>query len=262
MPIQKNTPVPLYYQLAEQIREQIETAQLTPGQQLPSERDLSERYRISRMTARQALTYLVRQGHLIVRPGIGTFVAEPKLTHDTLHLLGFTEEMLSTGQAISSRVLQHDVIEPPASVADRLAIPHEARAVQIVRLRYSQETPLLLETVYVPQALAPGLEREDLSSASLYDVLERRYGLHLHHARQTLEITTARDDEAALFEIAHGASLLLLEGVTYTDADQPVEAFKALYRGDKFAFRLESQRHGQARQSDQNRLSVVLRQDH
>ena len=113
MPIRKDTPVPLYYQLAEQIREQIESQELVPGSQLPSERDLADRYGISRMTARQALTYLVRQGRLMVRPGIGTFVAEPKLTHNTLHLLGFTEEMLAHGQAPSSRVLEQALVELP-----------------------------------------------------------------------------------------------------------------------------------------------------
>lgn len=261
MPIRKNTPIPLYFQLAEQIRQRIESAELVPGSQLPSERELGERYGISRMTARQALSYLVREGHLIVRPGIGTFVAEPKLTHDTLHLLGFTEEMLSTGQAIASRVLHNATVTPPPSIAERLGLGPMGQATQIVRLRFTQDIPLLLETVYVPQALAPGLASEDFSRVSLYAVLERRYGLHLDHARQTLEVTSARDDESTLFGIALGASLLLLEGVTYTDTDQPVEAFKALYRGDKFSFALESQRQQHAHRSDPNRLSVVLRQD-
>lgn len=94
MALDKSSPIPLYYQLAELIRERIQSGELKPGDQLPSERDLSEQVAISRMTVRQAVAYLVREGTLVVKPGVGTFVAEPKLTYDALHLLGFTEEMI------------------------------------------------------------------------------------------------------------------------------------------------------------------------
>jgi GntR family transcriptional regulator len=241
MVIDKAIPIPLYFQLAEHLREQIESGQLKPGHQLPSERELSEQSGISRMTARQAILYLVRQGRLVVRPGIGTFVAEPKLTHDTLHLLGFTEEMLRNGLAPSSQVLEQALAAPPQRVAARLNLQPDDAAVKIVRLRLSQDTPLLLETVFVPQRLAPGLEHEDLSQASLYTLLEEQFGLPLDHAQQTLEVTAASDDEAQLFGILLGTMMLLLEGVTYTADEQPVEAFKALYLGDKFKFALESQ---------------------
>jgi GntR family transcriptional regulator len=260
MEIDKTTPIPLYYQLAEQIRAQIDAGVLRPGDQLPSERELSEQAGISRMTARQAITYLVRQGRLDVRPGIGTFVAEPKLTHDTLHLLGFTEEMLRHGQAPTSRVLEQARVAPPPPVAALLKLPLDALATRIVRLRLSQETPLLLETVYIPEMLAPGLAQEDLSRASLYALLEQQHQLQLHHARQTLEVTTATDDEAKLFSVPSGSTMLLLEGATYTADDQPVEAFKALYRGDKFKFALESQRLAWGPPTGLPRLSVVLRE--
>ena len=262
MAIDKTIPIPLYFQLAEHLREQIELGQLNPGDQLPSERELGEQSGISRMTARQAITYLVRQGRLLVRPGIGTFVAEPKLTHDTLHLLGFTEEMLRSGQAPTSQVLEQLSVMPPQRVAADLNLQPGQAAVKIVRLRLSQDTPLLLETVFVPARLAPGLDSEDLSQASLYALLEQKFGLALDHAQQTLEVTTASDDEALLFGVLPGTSMLLLEGVTYTADEQPVEAFKALYLGEKFKFALESQRLSWGAGAGQPRLSVVLRGGH
>jgi GntR family transcriptional regulator len=248
--------------LAEHLRERIESGQLKAGDQLPSERVLGEQSSISRMTARQAIMYLVRQGRLVVRPGIGTFVAQPKLTHDTLHLLGFTEEMLRNGQAPASRVLEQALVAPPQRVAARLHLQPGAAAVKIVRLRLSQDTPLLLETVFVPERLARGLEHQDLSQASLYALLEQQFGLPLNHAQQTLEVTAASDEEAQLFGVLRGTTMLLLEGVTYTAHEQPVEAFKALYLGDKFKFALESQRLNWGGHSSQPRLSVVLRGGH
>ncbi len=260
MYLQKSSPVPLYYQLAEVLREKIRLGELGPSAQLPSERELSETYQISRMTVRQALAYLIRDGHLVARQGLGTFVAEPKLAYDALHLLGFTEEMMLTGAAISSQVLEQAVLVPPEAVAADLELGPGATTVKIVRLRLSQGTPLLLETVYIPATLCPGLEQTNLARESLYSILEDRYGLHLSHARQTLETTTANSYEAQLFSVPAGLGMILLEGVTRLDTGQPVEYFKAVYRGDRFKFALDSRRsRWPAESSNPPRLSVMMR---
>ena len=243
MTLNKNHPIPLYYQLVELIKERIQSHELKPGNQLPSERDLSEQVGISRMTARQAVAYLVREGVLVVKPGVGTFVAEPKLAHNVLHLLGFTEEMMQRGGAATSRVLEQAIVMPSLQVATGLNLASDETAIKIVRLRLSGEIPLLLETIFIPTTLCPGLEDEDLAAKSLYTLLEQRYGLHLNRTRQTLEVTTANDYERYLFGIELGAPMILLEGVTFLDQDRPVEYFKAIYRGDRFKFELESQRN-------------------
>lgn len=260
MYLQKDSPVPLYYQLAEVLREKIRLGELKPGAQLASERDLSETYQISRMTVRQALAYLIRDGNLVARQGLGTFVAEPKLAYDALHLLGFTEEMILAGAATASQVLEQAVVVPPEAVATDLELDPGATTVKIVRLRRSQGTPLLLETVFIPAALCPGLEQTNLAVASLYSLLEDRYGLHLSHARQTLETTTANSYEAQLFSVPVGLGMILLEGVTRLDTGQPVEYFKAVYRGDRFKFAMDSQRgRWPAESPGSPRLSVVMR---
>jgi GntR family transcriptional regulator len=242
MTLNKNHPIPLYYQLAEQLREEIRSGRLQPGAQLPSERELAEKAGISRMTARQALTYLVRSGELYVKPGLGTYVAEPKLLHNTLHLLSITEEMMRHGEAASSRVLEMPVVTPPAYIASALKLAAGDATVKVVRLRLSGQIPLLMETSYMPQKLCPDLEAEDLGKNSLYWILEHRYGLVPTRTRQTLEATIANDYEARTFVIPAGTPMILLEGITYVVGDQPVEYFKAIYRGDRFKFELESQR--------------------
>lgn len=260
MLLQKNSPIPLYYQLAEALREKIHREELRPNAQIPSERELSETYQISRMTVRQALAYLIREGSLVARHGLGTFVSEPKLAYDALHLLGFTEEMMLHGAAPASQVLEQAIVVPPDAVAVDLALTAEAATVKIVRLRLSLGIPLLLETVYVPAALCPGLERADLAKQSLYGLLEKMYGLRLSHARQTFETTTANSYEAQLFSIPAGLGMILLEGVTSLDTGQPVEYFKAIYRGDRFKFVMESERSPwPAEAANAPRLSVVMR---
>ena len=237
----RQSPVPLYYQLAAAIRERIRAGALTPGDQLPAERELAERAGISRMTDRQALADLARGGDVVVRHGVGTFVAEPKLTHDALHLLGFTEEMGRAGGTVSSRVLAQEIVTPSPAIAAALDIAQGEETVRIVRLRSAAETPLLLETSLVPRSRCPGLEHEDLERQSLYTVLELRYGYRPRAARQTIEATTASAFESELLAIAEGAPMLLLEGITTTDRGEPIEWFQAIYRADRVKIAVASQ---------------------
>lgn len=234
----KSSPVPLYYQLAEAIEHQIASGDLRPGDRLPSERDLAQVAGISRMTARQALTYLAERGAIDIRQGIGTFVAHPKLTSDPLHLLGFTEQMMAIGGTVSSRVLEQDRIPAPPPVAQALHIEPGETVIRIQRLRSLNGTPMLLETSFFPLHLCAGIESVDLSDRSLYATLDLDYGVRLTHAQQSVEAIAANTMESTLFEIDKGAPMLLLEGVASTASGQPGEYFKAVYRGDRFKFAL------------------------
>jgi GntR family transcriptional regulator len=242
MAVDKQSPIPRYYQLVEIINERIRLGELQPGAQLPSERELSERYGISRMTVRQAIHYLVREGHLVTHHGLGTFVAEPKLTAQVSHLLGFTETIMQRGGSVSSHVLEQGVIAPPARIAAGLQLSANRAVVKIVRVRWNEHEPLLLETSYIPHALCEGLESEDLAHQSLYAVLHNRFGLRVDHAAQTLEATVANKYEAGLFGIEQGAPMILLEGVASDEQRQPIEYFKAIYRADRFTFSFSSER--------------------
>lgn len=256
--LDKTIPVPLYYQLVEELRERIRAGDLQPGTQLPSERELSEQFGISRMTVRQALQYLIREEVLVARQGLGTFVAEPKLTTNPLHVLGFTEEMMQRGASATSRVIEQKVVTPPASVSAQLDLRDGELTVCIVRLRLSNDVPVLLETVHVPVARFKGLERADLSRHSLYQLMRTRYGVTLKGSSHTLEAVQANDYERQLFHVQAGTPLILLQGVTYDDADQPVEYFKAAYRGDRFKIQLDS-RPQQHEPNNASLMSVVMR---
>lgn len=240
--LDKQSPIPLYYQLAERIKDQIHAGELAAGDQLPPERDLAQQMGVSRMTARQALAYLVHEGLLEVRQGVGAFVTPPKLTHNAIHLVGFTEEMRGQGGAVTSMVLEQAVVISPPVVARRLGLPPQAEAVRITRLRQVNQLPLLLETSYLPAHLCPDLAQIDLTQHSLYAVLETRYHLHPHHTRESVEATVANAYEEQQLQVPSGAAMLLLEGITYSSDDLPIEYFKAIYRGDRFKFALESRR--------------------
>jgi GntR family transcriptional regulator len=240
--VHKDDPIPLYYQLAERIREEITAGVLKPGDQLPSAREISDEAGISRMTVRQAIEYLVRQGLLVVRHGAGTFVAAPKLTFRAVNVLGFTQTMIEQGGRPSSTVLQQELTDPSPDVAESLALAPDRHVVKIARLRRSQAVPVVLETVHLPADLCPGLETEDLGEQSLYALLEERYGLRPRWSRQRLEATVANAFEADLFEVPIGTPMLRVSGVTFGPRDRAIETFHAVFRGDRFLFEIES--HG------------------
>lgn len=230
---------PLYSRLEELVRERIETGEWPAGTLIPSERELSAEFGLSRTTTRKALDRLVSEGVLRKEPRRGTFVAEPKTVFEALTLRGFTAQALEAGASPSCRLLRFERVLPTAQVASRLNITASQLVYLIERLRTVNDTPIALQQSYIPMHLAPALEQEDLEERSLYQVLASRYGLRVRHAQETLEASLATDYEAAVLGVQPGAPMLLLS-IRLSDAEgRPVEAVKVAFRGDRVTLRQE-----------------------
>ena len=115
--IDKTSPLPIYYQLVEWIKGLIERGELKPGDSLPSEREYAERFSISRMTVRQAITELVNGGYLYRQKGVGTFVAEKKIEQQLMGLTSFTEDMKSRGMEPSSKLVGFEIVPAPSYIS-------------------------------------------------------------------------------------------------------------------------------------------------
>ncbi len=240
--LHKQAPVPLYYQLSEQLRERIESGDLAAGERIPSVQELSTLYTISPVTAQKAVAELVRRGLVEVRRGIGTFVAPAKVTFGLQTLSSFSEDALSHGTAPHGLLLTQELVLPPERVAASLELSPGEPAVHIARLRFYDDMPAAIEESYLSARLCPGLEAEDVVGQSLYTLLESRYCLQLDHAAQTVEAVRATAYEAHLLHIPLQAPVALLRGVTYLVDSRPIEHFKAVYRGDRFRFELQTVR--------------------
>jgi len=242
MQLRRYDPIPLYHQLAEEIREQIEARQLPAGERIPSLQELTRQYKVSYMTVRHAIGELVRRGLLEARQGVGTFVAPPKMDYDLRTLTGFTEDMHARGLAPHARLLELALGPAGERIAQKLRISPSEKIVHVARLRYSGDLPAVLDDSCLPSSLCPGLENEDLEHTSLYGLLEGPYGLVLDHALQVIETTGANLYEAGLLGVPVGASMMLVRGVTYLADGRPAEYFKNVYRGDRFRFQLDAVR--------------------
>jgi GntR family transcriptional regulator len=230
------TAVPLYIQIAEGLIAQIEAGDLTPGDRLPTERELSETLGVNRMTLRQALRILETQGLLIRQRGSGTYISEPKIEREAGRLVPFTKSMQRRGYLPGAKLITLKKRVAEAALARELGLPVSAPVYFIRRLRLINQEPVMLERLIVPGHRFPGFERYDLSSRSVYDVMEREYGVAVVRARQSLEPVTATEFEAELLQVKPGAPLMLERRLGLDKDDQPVEYGKDLYRGDRFRF--------------------------
>ena len=234
--IYRNSPLPRYYQLKEIIRERVQSDEWKPGDLIPSERELSEKYGISRMTARQAITDLVNEGLFYREQGKGTFVSQRKITQQLIRLTGFTEDIKARGQKPGTKVLSAQMFPADETTAEKLRIDPGTLIFRIQRLRLADDKPLAIE---LSQTSFKGCERlleEDLEQNSLYRLLETKYGIPLMEADQELEAGLAGNEEAQLLKISLGRPVLFTRRITYTERNQPIEYAKAVYCGNKYIF--------------------------
>ena len=235
--LKRNHPLPLYVQLYETLRADIQAQRLKPHQQIPSERALCERFHVSRMTVRQALVDLARGGFLYSRAGKGTFVSEPKIDQQLKTLTGFSQEMANRGSAPASRVLEAKLQPVSDDIAQILRIPLNSEIVLLTRVRLADGIPLAIETVHLPHHLCSNLLRHNFAVESLYDVLEHKYGYRLTRADQTIEAALAGPREIALLQLVPPAAVLTMERLTFTDQNILIEYVQSTYRGDRYKFR-------------------------
>lgn len=206
---------------------------LAPGDRLPSERSLAQQYQVARATVTQAVEELVDKGLVYRVHGSGTFVAEPKL-RQAVTLTSFTEDMQSRGMAAGSVVLSRDVVGAGAVVARHLAIAPDAPVVRFERVRTADGEPMALERTYLPAQLFPGLEDVDLTDASLYRLLEERWGVRVMVADQWASVARLDAREAELLQVSVSQPALLFQRLTRDAKDTVVEYVRSLYRGDRY----------------------------
>jgi GntR family transcriptional regulator len=212
----------------------IAAGQLAPGDRLPAEHDLASWLGVSRMTLRHALGELAQRGLVIRAVGRhgGTFVAEPKLDRDVTTLAGFSEQLRRHGMVAGARVLTAARIEAAPAAAAALHLPAGDPVLEVRRIRLADGRPMVLEHSQFPAALFDGMLGCRLD-ASLYDLLEARFGQRPHRARESFEPVIAGVREAEALEVDEGAPLLLVERTAYSQAGQPLEYARDLFRGDR-----------------------------
>jgi GntR family transcriptional regulator len=225
---------PKYRVLRDALSELID--ELPAGAAIPTERELCERFSVSRATVRQALDRLTSEQRIVRHQGKGTFVARRKL-EQPLELTSHTEYARTRGIDPASRLVAVRRVAASTEVAERLGIDPEAEVLQIERVRLADGEALAIELLHL-DAGRFGLVASSMDeSQSLYDLLRNRYRVELDSAEETIEAVAAPEREADLLGIAPGSPVLLCSRQSFDAAGRPVEYVRAHYRGDRLRFR-------------------------
>ncbi|WP_435876975.1 GntR family transcriptional regulator [Streptomyces acidicola] len=234
--VDRNSPVPLYYQLARQLESAIEHGELGPGSLLGNEIELAGRLGLSRPTVRQAIQSLVEKGLLVRRRGVGTQVVHSQVKRP-LELSSLYDDLEAAGQSPTTRVLGNKVVPASAEVAAALGIAEGTAVHHVQRLRRAQGEPVARLSNYVPEGLLT-LDTAALEATGLYRMM-RAAGITLHSARQSVGARRATPEEAGALGEPEGAALLTMQRTAYDDTGRAVEFGTHIYRASRYSFEFQ-----------------------
>jgi GntR family transcriptional regulator len=229
---------PLYQQIKALLLGRLQAGEWKPGEVIPSEVELAARFKVSQGTVRKAIDELAQENHLVRRQGKGTFVATHAEERTQYRFLRLMPDDGVDGR-LQRRLLDCRRMRAPAEVARALDLKAGEAAVQIRRLLLSGAQPVVLDDIWLPGGPFKGLTADKLASwrGPMYGLLESAFGVRMVRAEERIRAVAARADDAALLDVPAHSPLLLVERLSFTYGDQPVELRRGLYRTDRFHYR-------------------------
>ena len=233
--VDRTSPVPLYFQVAQHLEHLIESGAYPPGTRLDNEIVLADQLGLSRPTMRRAIEYLVDRGMLVRKRGVGTQVVQPKVRRP-VELSSLYDDLRAAGKQPRTEVLSFDVQTPSEVVAEALGLDDTAEVYVVRRLRFAGDDPLSIMTNHIPTTMVD-LDAEMLARTGLYELI-RAAGITLKIATQSIGGRAAKAAEARLLDEKPGAPLLTMTRVAYDEVGRAVEYGSHLYRASMYTFEL------------------------
>jgi DNA-binding GntR family transcriptional regulator len=232
----RSSPIPLYFQIAENLKEAIQAGTIAPGERLDNELELAERLGVSRPTVRQAVQRLVQQGLVVRRRGLGTVVLAPRILRPVA-LTSLYDDLVASSRHPTTAVLGVSQISADDELANTLSLSVGEPVLSIERLRSADDVPLALMHNYLSAKLLPGRSAEELGRTGLYELL-RSQGVQLHTADQVLTARRATAHEARLLEAPRSATVLTMTRTAFDTEGLPVEHGRHAYLADRYSFKM------------------------
>ncbi|WP_086348216.1 GntR family transcriptional regulator [Candidatus Enterococcus clewellii] len=230
--------LPIYLQIHDKIKEDIEKGLWAIGDRLPSERELAVQFKVSRMTLRQAIQTLADEGILERKIGSGTYVARQKVQEKMIGTTSFTEIMVSQNRKPSSKTVSYFITHPSSSELEKLQLSEDESILRMERIRYADNVPICFEVASIPYSLIDKYSKSEISQ-SLYKTLEEKGGYKIGQANQTISAMLASEQISEYLEIKRGEAILRLRQISYLEDGKPFEYVRTQYAGNRFEFYLE-----------------------
>ena len=242
--VSRTRAAPLHDQIRRSIEERIDSGDLRPGDQLPTEHEYAGTLGVSIAPVRQALLDLANRGLVVRTKGRGTFVAEPALEVPVSLLESFTDALRARNVPFTVAVLDQGIVADRPDVAIRLGLPAETRLVRLRRVARIRDEVVAALDAYLDGDRFGRLSDIDGfgDGRSLYRTLEQEFAIRVGQATGTLEVQRSNDAQSELLGVTIGTPVLLARSVTEDADGRPIEVAEVLYRGDRFTFRIDSRR--------------------
>lgn len=241
-PLTPFAPVPLYNQLKELLRAQILDGTYPVESRMPSESELGEQFQVSRITVRQALGDLQKEGLIFKVHGKGTFVTKPKAFQNVSTLQGLAESLSQLGYEVINQLLSVKLVSIDAHIAEKLQLDEGDEVTEIKRVRLINREPISLEISYVLTAIGEKLQKADLISRDIFLILENDLQINLGHADLAIDAMLAGQELVSALGVAEGSPIMRIERLTHTAEGKPIDFEFLYYRGDAFQYRLRIDR--------------------
>jgi GntR family transcriptional regulator len=235
--VDKSSRVPYYLQLAEILRQQVQSAveSADVSLNLPSENELAKHHRLSRATVRQALDLLEREGLITKQKGRGTFPSKPRQRYELTELIPTTDELTRRGWKPSVQVISAREMSASSLITKSLQLEPDARVYELCRLRLGNNEPISIQWSYLPVQYYPNLLSYNLTG-SLTHLVEDQYGMRFWKAVEILRARSATAQEAKLLHIPPQSPVIYMQRITASEDDLPLEFLESVWRSDKYDF--------------------------
>ncbi|MFB6249619.1 MAG: GntR family transcriptional regulator [Salinibacter sp.] len=229
---------PRHEQISDWLREQIDDGTYSVDEKLPSEKELGERFDVSRVTVRRALQTLESEDYIYRRQGLGSFVKERRAAQGLVRLTDFAQDMAQAGLEAASTVEHQAPEAPPADVAVHLDTD-EPKVMRLDRVRLGDGRPVAFDRTWLPMFYAQLLEGHDLTRETIYHILEAEYDIPVLRGHYRLTAASAAPAVAEALDVDEGTALLLIERLSLTEGEKRIYFQRRYYRSDRVAYELE-----------------------
>ncbi|SFD15433.1 GntR family transcriptional regulator [Clostridium uliginosum] len=234
--IDKNSKIPLYVQLMDILINKIESY-MEENDQLDSEREICEKYGVSRTTVRQALDELEKQKYIYRVQGKGNFIASRRVEQDLIKVYSFTDEMKKLGKKPTSKLLNFEIAEADDKILRMLKMQENELVYKISRIRIADDIPMMYEVTYLPYERFIGMTKDILAENPMYEIFKNNFKIHITSAEEVLESVLINKLESIYLDIPQGEPGLKIGRITYENK-QVIEYTLSIARGDKFKYRV------------------------
>ena len=231
---------PLYIQIYKKILSSIKNGEYRENTALPSERELCEKYHVSRSTIRQTISLLKEAEFVYTVQGKGTFIKPQVFTQPLTKMYSFADSLKTDNVVIQNKIIEYSRIQSDPMLTKLIGNSPDMSFHKLVRLRSAKDYPLMIETTYLPTSRFIHLDTETIESGSLYDYLRKYYNFKAERIKETLRPINPQTKERKLLGISSGIACILLERYSYEN-DLLIEYTRSVVRGDKYIFQVNLQ---------------------